>query len=90
MPHLISNESYEESEVWCGADRHWNAVRRIEDASCPDCLQALAEAGRKADARIAIVGHAWVEELPRPPTPSPNTAALTEYFVKRFKLVNGL
>lgn len=50
--HLIANQSYEETEVWCGAEdyRHGETTNPRE-AGCLECLDAAAKYGLAAESR---------------------------------------
>lgn len=66
VAHLYSNESYDESEVWCspGATapfvvdedgRHVPCVRDPHESTCRSCLSAAASFGQAAIERLRIL-----------------------------------
>lgn len=50
--HLISNESHDESEIWCESTDYYLAYTlHVGAATCRDCLLSAAEYGARAITR---------------------------------------
>lgn len=52
--HLVYNETYDETEVWCSSASNEHS-RVIEETTCMECLQLAQEYGERARRRLSEV-----------------------------------